>query len=153
MNVLSSWVLAAMTAWAPPKTNSEVPRYEAIASDIGAVAADEGETPVFDGDEGRARTALLLASTAFDESGFRADVDDGRARGDEGESVCIMQVRVGTWRTREGWTAKDLITDRKKCVRAALHRMHESIAWCKGLKGGDQLGGYTHGQCVHPNGI
>jgi hypothetical protein len=152
IDVLWPWVLTAMVTWAPPVTAADVDRYKSIASDIEAVAYDPLEEPLFAGREGRARTALLLASTAYDESYFRADVDDGRARGDGGRSTCVMQVWV-EGRTREGWSAEDLIRDREKCVRAALHILRGSMAWCRRLKGGDQLGGYTHGQCVYPNRI
>jgi hypothetical protein len=141
-----------MVAWAPPKTDADLDRYKRIASDIEAVAYDPAEAPVVDGPDGRARTALLLASTAYDESYFRADVDDGRARGDGGRSVCVMQIWV-EGRTREGWSANELVADREKCVRAALHIMRGSLAWCRRLSGGDRLGGYTHGQCVTPNRI
>jgi hypothetical protein len=140
-----------MVAWAPVPTDADLTRYKSIASDIEAIAYDPEEPPLVGGPDGRARTALLLASTAYDESFFRADVDDGRARGDQGRSVCIMQIWVGSG-TREGWSAKELIADRQKCVRAALHIMRDSIFWCRGT-GGDQLGLYTHGRCVHPNRI
>ena len=153
VDVLWPWVLSAMVAWAPPKTSDDLERYKSIASDIETVAYDPFETPIAPGHEGRARTALLLASTAYDESFYRADVDDGTARGDGGRSVCIMQIWVGSGRTQEGWDATDLVSDRLKCVRAALHIVRGSMAWCHGLSGGDLLGGYTHGKCVCPNRI
>jgi hypothetical protein len=152
MDVLWPWVLTAMVTWAPPQTDTDLARYKAIAQDIETVAYDPDETPAFEGPEGRARTALILASTAYDESFFRADVDDGRARGDGGRSVCVMQVWV-EGKTHEGWTAEELIEDRQKCVRAALHILRGSLAWCHALSGGDRLGGYTHGRCVMPNRI
>jgi hypothetical protein len=64
-----------------------------------------------------------------------------------------MQIWVGAGRTQEGWSAADLIADRSKCIRAALHIIHGSMAWCRRLSAGDLLGGYTHGKCVHPNRI
>jgi hypothetical protein len=152
-DVLWPWVLTAMVTWAPPPTGADLERYKSIASDIEAVAYDPAEEPVVAGPEGRARTALLLASTAYDESYFRADVDDGRARGDAGRSVCLAQVWVGSGRTYEGWNAADLIADRQKCFRAALHIVRGSLFWCRSLSGGDRLGGYTHGKCVRPNRI
>ena len=152
MDVLWPWVLTAMVTWAPPASDADLQRYKAIAEDIEAVAYDPAEPAAFDGPEGRARTALLLASTAYDESYFRADVDDGRARGDSGHSVCVMQVWV-EGHTREGWTADELVQDREKCIRAALHILRGSLAWCRQLSGGDRLGGYTHGKCVAPNRI
>ena len=149
MNPMAPIVLSAMLAWAPPKTDGDRLRYESIAVDIDAVVSDQAEEPIAPGPEGRVRTALLLASTAYDESYYRADVDDGRARGDQGHSVCVMQIWVE--RTRDGWTADELIHNRQKCVRTALHIIRGSMAWCHQLTGGDRLGGYTHGKCVAPN--
>ena len=68
---LVRYVLAAMLSWVPPAAHvaSEAPqraleRYRVIAEDIVAVALDEGEKPLFGGADGRARTAVLLASIA-----------------------------------------------------------------------------------------
>ena len=102
MDVLWPWILTAMVTWAPPKSDTDLERYKAIASDIERVAYDADEAPALLGSEGRARTALLLASTAYDESYFRADVDRGEARGDGGRSVCVMQVWVEGGRRRGG---------------------------------------------------
>jgi len=151
MNTMASLVLSAMVAWLPPKTAHDHARYESIATDIEAVASDPGEPPIATGPDGRARTALLLASTSYDEGQFREEVDDGRARGDGGRSVCLSQIFVNPGKKREGWTAEELIEDRQKCFRAALHIMRGSIAWCSHLKEGDLLGGYTHGKCVANN--
>ena len=102
--------------------------------------------------DGRAKTALLLASIAGFESSYRADVDDGRKRGKAGDA-CIMQIivprgkllhLVGTeyeWSHEEGWTTDDLIADRTKCVRAALHLVRESLKICRNLSL------YTIGRC------
>lgn len=140
------WLVGAMASWMPAKTPAEQARYETIAKDFASVAFDPAEKPVFDGEDGRAKTALLMAAIASFESGYRADVDDGRVRGDHGTSWCIMQVRV-IGKTRDGYTGEDLVRDRTKCLRVALRIVRESFAWCKDKAIEDKLSGYTIGQC------
>lgn len=145
---LATWLLGAMLTWSPPisKTPTEQARYESIAKDLATVALDPSEKPAFEGSDGRAKTALLMAAIASFESGYRADVDDGRTRGDHGTSWCLMQVRV-FGKTREGWTGEDLTRDRTKCFRVALRIIRESFAWCKDRPIEDRLAGYTVGSC------
>jgi hypothetical protein len=150
---LSAYIVTAMVAWMPLKAHSyregeeeARARYEAIAHDIATVALDEAETPLFAGEDGRTQTALLVASIASFESHFRADVDLGQKRGDNGISWCVMQVQVHG-KTTEGWTGKDLIDDRTKCIRAGLHLIQYSFNWCKSQPLRHKLSGYTMGTC------
>jgi hypothetical protein len=147
-----AWLVAAMSAWVPPGANDAV-RYDAIARDILSVAFDPEEAPLYDEANGRARTALVLASFAAAESGgFLLDVDTGKRRGGNG-AVCMMQVKVGPHGTSEGWSAKDLVENRSRCVRVGLHMMRESVQTCHAMKGADRLSFYTHGRCVADNGV
>lgn len=146
LELVTTWLVGAMIAWMPPQRDADRVRYESIAKDMVAVAYDPNEAPVFTGDAGRAKTALLMASIASLESGYRADVDDGRTTGDHGQSFCLMQVRV-VGKTAEGWTGRDLVSDRKKCFRAALKRIRISFEWCKDHAVDDRLSGYTVGTC------
>ncbi len=146
IELVTTWLVGAMIAWVPPTHDADRVRYESIARDLAAVAFDANEPSAFAGDDGRAKTALLMASIASFESGYRADVDDGRVTGDHGRSFCLMQVQVvGT--TSEGWTGHDLTSDRKKCFRAALKRIRISFDWCKAHAIEDRLAGYTSGLC------
>jgi hypothetical protein len=140
MNALVAYLLAAMLAWSPPADHEyyepreeTVARYITIARTIAEVALDPAEPPLFGGPDGRAETALFIASVAFYESGgFRRDVELGtgkRARGDAGRSWCLMQV------------------NQNKCIRAGLHRMRESFRHCSGQTFLDRLSGYTDGRC------
>ena len=143
--------MTAMTTWNPPGQHREgeqaaTERYASIAHDVAEVALDSNEDPLFDGEGARAQTALLLTAVASFESGFRKEVDQGSIRGDSGRSWCILQVQV-FGRTAEQWTGKDLIEDRKRCVRASLHRMHDSFEACKKLPQVHRLSGYTRGRC------
>jgi len=146
LDQLASWLLVAMTTWVPPQSDADRARLDNIAHDFAAVALDPAEDPAFSGEYGRAKTALLMASIASWESGYRADVDDGRTTGDHGQSYCIMQVRV-IGKTREGWTGKDLTSDRQKCMRVALRHIRESFRWCQASALEDRLAGYTVGSC------
>jgi hypothetical protein len=72
---LAAHVLGAMRTWA--KEDKNAASFAAIAEDIAVVALSE--PPAFEGDESRARTAILLASIAlFEGSHYRRYVDEGR---------------------------------------------------------------------------
>src|ERR1700722_8559120 len=121
-----TWLVVAMFASAPAKESGPA-RFTGIASDLAAVVYDPDEKPLYPGEDGRAKTALLLASIAAHESTFRVDVEDGRARGDGGNSWCFMQLHIGSGKTVEGWTGQDVSADRKLCFRAGLHIAQESF--------------------------
>jgi len=122
-------------------------RYESIARDVATVALDEREESLFDGEDGRAETAVLMLSVASYESSFSKRVDDGIRRGDHGYSYCLMQIRVGLGATREGWSGRQLIEDRKLCFRAALHILQASFTACRNLPIDDRLSAYASGHC------
>jgi hypothetical protein len=146
IELVTTWLVGAMISWVPPAHDADRVRYESIAQDLVSVVYDSSEQPAFTGPDGRAKTALLMASIASFESGYRADVDDGRTTGDHGRSYCLMQIQV-FGRTTEGWTGHDLVADRKKCFRAALQRIRYSFQWCKSHAIEDRLSGYTTGLC------
>jgi len=151
VETLSAWLLTAMVAFCPPQQHREgeakaLVRYGDIARDFATVALDEAESPLFEGDLGRAETALLMASVASYESGYRSDVDKGDVKGDHGKALCIMQVQV-YGKTAENWTREEIMSDRQKCLRTALHRMRQSFTACKSLKLVHRLAGYTVGSC------
>ena len=155
MESLVTYLVAAMVAWVPfyahPRTESSEDvraRYESIAHDISSIALDESEAPLFDGPNARAETALLMLSVASFESSFRKTVDDGIGRGDGGRSYCLMQIRVGHGVTREGWTGAQLIEDRKRCFRAALHMLRASFNMCHSYPVEDRLSVYATGHCM-----
>jgi hypothetical protein len=181
MHIVIAWIVAFMTAHAPPgrpifyptaqETKEEtVERYNAIATDIAAVVYDPNEQPLFKGDYGRSKAISIMQGIAFFESGFRKDVDTGvgkAARGDGGKSVCLMQIEVGTGRTakynmskqrfaipsdpknevEEGFTASELLSDRQKCLRVALHLIRQSFKSCGNLPLDQYLNVYTSGHC------
>jgi hypothetical protein len=152
MEALVPYLVAAMTSWVPlhahPETTEDTTaRYESIARDAATVAYDEGEEPLFPGAHGRAETAVLMLAIASLESAFKKTVDDGVGRGDHGRSYCLMQIHVGDGTTREGWSGPDLVADRARCFRAALHVLRGSFAACHRLPLEDRMSAYASGHC------
>jgi hypothetical protein len=148
-----------MVSWAPPgssliKDAVETPgegraRYEEIARAAVSVAYDPATPPLFGGPRGRAATVALLLSIAYHESGYRRDVDLGigkLARG-SGKDSCLVQIRVGSGRTPQGWSHDDLVSDRDKCFRAGLALIRKSFGACRKQEQLDRLSAYTRGRC------
>jgi hypothetical protein len=159
MEALVTYLVAAMVAWIPPRAHElgdppepradALVRYESIARDLATVVADESESPLFGGPDARAQTALVMLSVASFESSYAREVDFGIGRGvgDAGNSWCLMQLRVGRGTTREGWTGRELVEDRTKCFRAALHLLRGSFNACQKLPLFDRLSAYAIGRC------
>jgi hypothetical protein len=151
---LAKYLLSAMSAWIPPSAQSALEpvedarvRYESIASDLAAVVNEDEVAPLFEGPSGRTQTALVALSVASFESYFRRDVDAGERTGDQGNSWCLLQIKIGEGRTREGWSGVDLTQDRKKCFRAGLRMMRGSFLSCRALPVLDRLSAYAIGSC------
>jgi hypothetical protein len=125
---------------------------------------------LFGGAEGKKRTVALVLSIMYHESGFRRDVDNGAGRerlarsgwNDHGKSWCLMQLHLGkkavqksdgTWmedsaaNTDEGYTGRELLADRSKCVKAGINVLRKSLAACKRLPSKDWLRAYASGTC------
>lgn len=160
MDPIIAWAVSLMVSWAPPGLSSikdaiETPeegraRYHEIARAAAQVAYDPEQKPVFGGPRGRAETLALLLSIASYESGYRRDVDLGIGKLARGEGVdsCLLQVRVGAGKTREGWSHEDLVTDREKCFRAGLSLIRKSFGACRKQDLLDRLSAYTRGRCI-----
>src|SRR5678816_1444999 len=107
MTEIGQWALAVMLAVNPPgKTSLETAeqgraRYGEIAAAIDGAA------------HGDRLLASLLLSVSFFESGWRADVDDGRVRGDGGRSCTLWQLQL----TRRECDA--LVLDRELAAQRA----------------------------------
>lgn len=151
-----TWLVVLMSSWTlkPSQYETHQDRFTAIARDALEVSFDPTEEPLFKGEQGRQKTALLLLSIASLESGYRTRVEDGKERGDHGGSVCYMQLNIGdrqlvmtergarySYDRSEGWNAKDILADRKKCFKAGLHMARMSFDTC------GNLSVYTTGRC------
>lgn len=168
METLIAWIVSFMVASAPPGRKTYVPeaeetreqameRYQDIAEDIVEVVyGPDREKSLFRGRYAQSRTVSVILSLMLHESGFRRDVDFGLgklARGDQGNSWCLMQLNVGTGRTlpwntkydrlarpadppeeiHTGWTGQELVDDRQKCIRAGLRVVRSSFLSCRRL--------------------
>jgi len=185
-----AWILAMMSAVAPPhKFESAVTkearesvedasaRYHDIAEDIVEAAFQEDVRPAFGGTQGRAKTAMMVATVFFMESGFRRDVDLGTSHlrlrrtglNDFGRSWCMGQHNLGwkmvpdpdreggfvedsTAKTAEGWTGRELLQDRKKCAIATINKIRSSLGICRYLPRADRLALYARGRCISHSG-
>lgn len=80
---MASYVLGAMQQWSPPKIHRErseedvVATYRSVAEVVAQVAMDPAEPPLFSDDADRRKTALVIASLALHESGYKPYVMDG----------------------------------------------------------------------------
>lgn len=179
MEQFIAWLVAFMTTLSPPGHKTYIPdaretqaealeRYSDIARDLAEVLTDEKERVITKGTQARIRMAAIIVSVMLHESGFRKDVDTGKgkyARGDHGNSWCLMQINVGKGRTKawnythnrfarpndnpeevtQGWTGEELVADRKNCIRAGLHII--TATTCRGQGPLGWLRGYASGSC------
>lgn len=160
VEALAVWLLSIMLSNVPPghsrhpseaRETAEAgrARYHAIATALAKVALDPAEKPLFDGPDGRRRTATLMLAVARYESTWRRDVDLGlgpKARGG-GRYWCMMQIAVDKGHTPEGWTGKDLVRSRTKCFRRALHILQRGKRVCRRRGGTSFLNHYASGYC------
>lgn len=143
------------------------------------VVFDSSERSLFGGPNGRMMTALFVDSIMSFEGTYSRLVDSGKWNGDckvvlpgggtractvkesetGGKSFCQMQILVGTGKTKEGWSKKDLLEDPEKCVRAGLHMLQGAQAACMAppynfkwdKDGPDIFSPYATGQCIKGN--
>lgn len=153
-SALSAYLLSIFVATAPlgrtrPALAAESPdearaRYTEIAD---AIAETVNESPpLFKGEKGRVRTALVMASVAYLESGLRKDVDLGLKKGFAGDCG-LWQFNLGGGRTAEGWDCKELTSDRRKAARAALRMMNRSFNACAKYGPDALLRAFASGTC------
>ena len=148
---LTNWLGEMMLEWSPPRLHPREDemklraRYRDIAANVARVALDPSEPPMYrDADEkvARARTALLILDLAFQESGFREDVDNGTCKPpecDDGFAWTLWQLHPGRglaldgtgWKySLDGHRSAALVKDRALTVRIVLHMARRHIgAW------------------------
>jgi len=102
-----------------------------------AVAYDEAEEPLFSGEDGRHKTALLLISIAHHESRWNP-----KALNPAGDSG-IMQTRSIWW---EGHTREEILSDAELGYRLGLHALRSLKETCGG-SALHWLGAFASGKC------
>lgn len=158
-----SLVLALPAAPAQPGW-TETP--EALQQRLGSIAyditlasfGDDSHKPEHAIPGGPAMMAAVLTALAWKESEWSADADKGpcyrgrdgqSSRCDSGLSASMWQLRIGTGKTREGWTQADLFADRRKAVSVAARMVKQSWG-CVRKHGEDAaLNAYSSGSCSH----
>lgn len=157
-----SWLTATMIAAAPlsrfspgrvnqsavESAEDATARYGDLAEAVARVAYDPDEPPLFAGPHGRAKTALLLLSVAYHESGFRRDVGTGELRGDHGRSCSYFQFNIGTGTNLAGHTCDDLLASHEVAARDALKLVRVAMRTCIRLSVPNRLSMYVSGRCV-----
>lgn len=106
-----------------------------LAVDVRAVAL--AEEPLFDGDDGRQRTAMLLAVWTMRESAGKAD-----AIGDKGAACSCLQMHEVA---RQGVTCAALMADRRLALATGLAWMRKMRDACGSVPAG--LRAYSAGIC------
>lgn len=185
MEPVIAWILSFIVSVAPPGRTTYYPeaqetkveataRYTSIANDIAEVVYDPNTKPLFGGKWGRARTVTVVLGIMLYESGFMKNVDYGvgkYARGDQGNSWCLMQMNVGNgrpWSQAGGWNVRqdrpwrfgdkaedlvegasglEMVKDRRKCITEALRLIRLSFQSCRKNPLKERLNAYTSGNC------
>ena len=155
--LLKTIILMAMVWLLPPAKGAEfskhnpfaretaderAQRYEEIADSMAHVLELETDT-LF--------SATLLLSITFHESRWHLDIDLGRDPATAGARTgqwCMAQINIGRGKTAEGWTGPELVSDRDKCLRAALRAAHQSLGACRTLERKHWLSAYASGSCA-----
>jgi hypothetical protein len=151
MNPITTYILSAMTAWVPitdhayyERREITEARYVSIANTVVETAYDDKRKPLFEGEDGRIKSALLLAAIASTESFFIKDVDTCRRGGDCEGGHCLAW---GDWQTHSNrWRT---CSSRATAADIAYNWIQNSFDVCK-MKGYpmlDRLSVYTDGHC------
>ena len=133
---MHAWILALMLALQPKAPWSQT--YEETAKAIATVV--EAETPLFDGEKAREKTAALLVALAFTESRF-----DAKAVGDHGQSVGLYQIFSPNLPTPEGYGRNEILGHPLEATRVAHRMMRESMRVCARHPVEERLAWYASG--------
>jgi hypothetical protein len=156
MGPLATYIFSAMISWIPisehtftgESVEDITSRYEMIAETVEKAALDPNREPLITGEDGRIKTALLLASIASFESQFGRDVVTCHRIGDNG-------VAYGPWQTHLYNRAKamEACTDLNVMVSLAYDMIKRSFDHCQRVELLDKLTIYTSGgRCIHERG-
>ena len=151
---------------APETAADKLTRFRSIATDLVEVISEDGALP---GMTKRQSMSVMLSIMSYESSFFRdVDLGQGRGVGDQGRSWCLMQLQVnestapvlengkrdfggGTIMIKHDvmgkWTGRDLVQDRKKCLRAGRAVLVRAMAECHDQKASDKLSAYATGSC------
>lgn len=147
--ILASYLLSAMMSWVPlsnhsyyEKERDTLLRYTDLAITMATAVSDSNRTPVFEGEDGRVKTGLLMASIASTESAYARAAVICKVGGDNG-------IAWGAWQTHtdKARTCASL----SNAAGLALNYVEISFHWCRKGNPLDRLSGYTDGRCRTSN--
>jgi len=160
--ILAAWVLSAMEAMAPSHRTpfrdideTAAHRRERYVDTANLIAETVTSLPdsafpfrTKKGVRAERHLAAWVVAVALHESGFLYSVDSGARVGDGGRAHCIMQINLAKGKTTpEGWTGKDLTSDRSKCLKSGIATLARHLSGCSGLPFADRTSGYASGSC------
>lgn len=145
---VTAWLMGAIMTWAPMAGEEVSGR---AAGEIVEVVYNAGEPPLYTGEYARARTALTVAITAANESGFRVDVQEGNCKPwecDHRNASCWMQIhaRPGIVIVGDEWRYAFLreknavilpvsLLDESTCFLVGVHMLRSSIVHTGSMRG------------------
>ncbi len=165
VEAMKDYLLVAMKTWSPAKTmpHKDISHYDAIAQDIASVVLSPSEPTLFEGDDDKHRTAILITTLAFFEGRFLTYVDNGDCNDgawrkeawnkkeiwapnicDGGYAYTLWQIHDegGIELSNGEWTYKfgsvkgtDMVANRQLAVVTALHFVRKSLRVSHGLCG------------------
>jgi hypothetical protein len=104
VQAVAAWLTLALTHWTPAPRGETHDMFVAergiVADAIAGVTYDPAEPPIYKGRDGRARTALLIASIASYESGLQPRLAQGLCKPgecDHGLATGLLQTHMGTY--------------------------------------------------------
>ena len=140
---MAIWILSLMQLLVP-----RAPYMDSFAATAAAIDKVAHEAPLYDDEDGVAKTAVELVSVAFHESTFNP-----RAVGGNGTSVGLAQIDLSN-RKDLGVTREELF-DPETNLRAALRMMHVSHHTCRVRAREERLANYVVGgtRCSVPEAL
>lgn len=150
---LIAWLFSAMVYWVPPehhdfysKRAATEERYMSLAAAMVDAVTEDG--PVFAGEDGIAKSVLVLGSLASFESAYNGKTGEGVSLvpgdNDNGAAIGYWQFHNDPQWTR-GWTRKEMLEDPAKQARVALAMVRESFRVCADKQLHYKLGWYANG--------
>lgn len=136
IQITPAWVLSLMVAIWPQAKSRWGETYPSTAE---AMAESANMSPLFEGNDGPAKTAAVMIAVSWYESAFNP-----KAIGDGGHSFCLGQINDSNFRHLQ-LTKTLILSDVRVCVKAMSDVMRESFRVCKGRGFEELLGHYAVG--------
>lgn len=170
-----AWLTSMMLSWIPAyvtdnanavETRDEMKdRFTEIADDVYDVVKEDGN--IFYGNHADIRSMWAILGTSHHETRWAKEVDvwtheDTHVIKDG--AWCLMQIQLGKKKiyldgenkdyivdsnivTLEGWSGRDLVADRKKCLKVGYRMIKQSFGACRNKPMSLWMAAYASGSC------